>query len=317
LTKFIVTVRSVSGASFGGDLGKIRYLAVADEASQPAPSDEVSLKVWLSQIMATFTTGPNGAEGDVVMFVHGFNEDAEDVVTKHQDIANGLASNDFPCTLISFDWPSEGTVFAYLEDAKTAKLTAVDFVTACVKPLLDRQTPTCRVSVHAICHSMGAYVVREALDHADDGVKTSGDWTLNQLVLVAGDVEAEDFVAGNKNTDSMLLHCYRLTNYFNRYDAALQVSNAKRIGIAPRVGRVGLPPNAPQKTVNVDCSLRFQNFVAAEGSDVVSDVEQSHGWYFSDPNFYADLAATLQGSNDRMVIAGRSIGTDGALILRA
>jgi hypothetical protein len=29
---------------------------------------------------------------------------------------------------------------------------------------------------------MGAYVVREALDHADDGIKTGKDWMLNQLV---------------------------------------------------------------------------------------------------------------------------------------
>ena len=44
----------------------------------------------------------------------------------------------------------------------------------------------------------GAYVAREAFDHADDGTVRGSDWALNQLVLIAGDVEASDFVEGNK-----------------------------------------------------------------------------------------------------------------------
>jgi hypothetical protein len=81
--------------------------------------------------------------------------------------------------------------------------------------------------------------MREALDHADDGSETGTDWMLNQLVLIAGDIEAADFVAGNKDTESMLGHTYRLTNYFNRYDEVLQISNVKRASVEPRVGRVG------------------------------------------------------------------------------
>jgi hypothetical protein len=50
------------------------------------------------------------------------------------------------------------------------------------------------------CADLGAYVVREALDHADDGIKTGTDWMLNQLVLIAGDIDAPDFVAGNPAT---------------------------------------------------------------------------------------------------------------------
>jgi esterase/lipase superfamily enzyme len=254
MTKFIVTVRSVSGDAFGGDLGRVRYLAVPDD-DEPSPSNEIGFKAWAKQVISTF--GPT-AEGNLLLYVHGFNETIADVVGTHTLMATGLASNNFTCTMISFDWPSEGTAFAYLEDASQAKISAVDLVNSCVKPLLASQPESCRVSVHVVCHSMGAYVVREGLDHADDGAKTATNWTLNQLVMVAGDVEAEDFVDGNKNTDSMLLHCYRLTNYFNLYDEVLQVSNAKRLGVAPRVGRIGLPPNAPQKTVNIDCSKRFE-----------------------------------------------------------
>ncbi len=80
--------------------------------------------------------------------------------------------------------------------------------------------------------------MREALDHANDGITTGTDWMLNQLVMVAGDVDAADFVAGNKDTESMLGHAYRLTNYFNRYDeaatrlAGLRRSRASRIEVS-------------------------------------------------------------------------------------
>ncbi|OYV04748.1 MAG: hypothetical protein CFE26_15240 [Verrucomicrobiales bacterium VVV1] len=37
-----------------------------------------------------------------------------------------------------------------------------------------------------------------------------------------------------------------------RLHTVLKLSNVKRIGVAPRTGRVGLPENAPGKAVGVD-----------------------------------------------------------------
>ena len=222
----------------------------------------------------------------------------------HAAVAAGLAGK-LPCTVVSFDWPSAGQTYAYLPDLDAAKRTAIDLVNAGIRPLIAAQTDDCRVGVHALCHSMGAFVVREALDHADDGTVTGSDWTLNQLVLIGGDVEADDFVDGNKDTESMLGHCYRLTNYFNRYDEVLQISNVKRGGVEPRVGRVGLPDNAPPKTVNIDCSAHFET-IRHPGDDPETALRWSHSWYFTDPTFYADLAQTLSGALDRTVVADRT-----------
>ncbi len=47
---------------------------------------------------------------------------------------------------------------------------------------------------------------------------------------------------------------FRFTNYSNRFDKVLGVSNMKRFGTAPWAGRVGLPADIPSKAVNVDCS---------------------------------------------------------------
>jgi hypothetical protein len=314
MTKFFITVRSVYKNEFGDDLGAIRYLAGPDGVA-PAPSHAIGVKAWITQVMASFPRNDKGvATGNVLFFVHGFNVGMADVDAEQGNVKTGLAGK-FPCTIISFDWPSWTDTFAYLAELDTAKKTAINLVNAGVTPLLAAQTNDCRVAVHALCHSMGAYVVREALDHADDGATTGTDWMLNQLVLIAGDVDAADFVDGNKNTESMLGHAYRLTNYFNRYYEVLQISNVKRAGVEPRAGRVGLPDNAPANTVNVDCSSHF-NTIRRSGDGPVEAASWSHSWYFTDTTFYADLAQTLLGAIDRAVIAERGIGPGKTFILK-
>lgn len=313
MAKFFITVRSISGDDFGNNLGAIRYLSVPD-GQAPKPSHQVGLRAWIGQIMATFPADKDGvAKGNLLFFVHGFNTTITGVDTDQSNIRAGLAGK-IDCTIVSFDWPSLGETFAYLPDLDTAKKTAVDLVNAGIKPLLTAQTDKCQVAVHLLCHSMGAYVTREALDHADDGIKTGTDWMINQLVMIAGDVDAADFVAGNKDTESMLAHAYRITNYFNLYDEALQISNVKRAGVAERAGRVGLPENAPASTVNVDCSKHFESLPKPGG--IEQQVSFSHGWYFTDANFHADFAATLQGGVDRTVIPGRTPGEGRTLNLK-
>lgn len=315
MTKFFITVRSVSGNAFGNDLGAIRYLAVPD-GQVPTPVHGITRKAWVSQIVATFRKDDKGvATGDLLFYVHGYNEGIAEVDTNHNNVSNGL-NGKFRCTLVSFDWPSWDDTFAYLAELDVAKKTAIDLVNAGVKPMLAaQQTMNCQVAVHVLCHSMGAYVVREALDHADDGLTTGTDWMLNQLVMIAGDVDADDFVPGNKDTESMLGHAYRLTNYFNRYDEVLQISNVKRAGVAPRAGRVGLPDNAPANTVNVDCTAHFET-IRRPGDDAIAAASWSHSWYLTDANFYADFAETLHGAVDRTVVTGRTPGPGKTLILK-
>ena len=69
-----------------------------------------------------------------------------------------------------------------------------------------------------------------------------------------GDVSAGSMSAGDSSTESLYRHCIRLTNYSNEGDSVLKVSNAKRLGMAPRVGRAGLPTDVPSKAVDVDCT---------------------------------------------------------------
>ena len=87
------------------------------------------------------------------------------------------------------------------------------------------------------------------------------------------------------------------------------------MGLAPRVGRVGLPADAPQKAVNVDCSDHFHRTYGA--SDLTpAFAAKSHSWYFSDAQFLKDLSTTLRGNVDRNYIATRIAGEHRAQILQ-
>jgi hypothetical protein len=308
--KYWISLRKVSGGAFVDDVevGPARYLRVPD-GEVPLPRHHIPPAQWVKEIIGTFDPDPmdpeKGPSGDILFFVHGYNDSIEEVDQRHELIQSGLTTNNFPCRVISFDWPCGTTALGYLQDRDHARITSVRLVSAGVKLFVRSQTQQCTIRVHALGHSTGAFVIREGFDHADDGQATATSWTVGQLVLIAGDVSATSFSAADPETESTYRHCYRLTNYFNGYDEVLQISNVKRVGLAPRLGRVGLPAEAPSKAVNVDCSSYFHSTYPDTG-DLTTDVTTSHSWYFSDATFHRDLAITLKGSIDRSLIPTRS-----------
>ena len=76
----------------------------------------------------------------------------------------------------------------------------------------------------------------------------------------------------------------------------------KRLGTAPRAGRVGLPADIPSKAVNVDCS---EYFSTKDPKQSTCTGTFNHSWHIGDPEFALDLALTLEGEIDRQVIPTR------------
>ena len=308
--KYWISLRKVTGGAFTDkvETGAPHYLAVPDN-EVPAPRHQIGPAEWVRQIMALFPPDPkypkDGPSGDILFFVHGYNNTVDGVNQRHQSIQAALTARNFPCQVISFDWPSGDLALAYLSDRHNARITAIKLVSAGIKLFVKAQAEKCDINVHVLGHSTGAFVIREAFDHADDGLATATSWTAGQLVLIAGDVSAASFSASNPETESTYRHCYRLTNFFNGYDEILQISNAKRIGLLPRIGRVGLPADAPSKAVNVNCSDHFHATYPATGN-IETDAVTSHSWYFTDNRFLDDFIITLKGTIDRTVIPTRT-----------
>lgn len=311
MPRLMMTLRSVAGGAFTGDPapGPTRYLIVPDDVTTPALAHAVAVKAWIKAIMTRF--GPPGADGtirgDLVFLVHGYNDDIVKVTALHDLVAAGLGKAGFASLVISFDWPSEGIPLAYLQDRMEAKITAMRLVRDGIRLFLETVTDDCKVNVHIVAHSMGAFVVRHAFDHANDNRATAWDWSIAQVALVAGDISQASMSEGHAESIELYRHCFRLTNYCNGFDEVLQISNAKRLGIAPRVGRVGLPPDAPDKAVNLDCSTRYASEDAKGAFDALDlGFGGSHSWYFHDEAVMRDLAITLGGKIDRNVIPTRA-----------
>ena len=235
MTKYWISVRKIEGSNFTdkSDLGATRYLRVPDN-ELPTPKHQIPVTQWTKEIVASFPKANNRPTGDILFFVHGYNN--TDVDGRHKRLQSGLNANNFPCQVISFDWASGNSALAYLADRDHAKMTAIRIVNSGIRLFVRAQDMDCDINAHVLGHSTGAFAIREAFDHADDGQATATNWTAGQLVLIAGDVSAVSFSANDPETESTYRHCYRLTNYFNGYDEILQISNVKRVGLAPVSG---------------------------------------------------------------------------------
>lgn len=315
----VICVRRIKNGVFDPEPsqpGLARLLTVPSDAADISTDHETQTKrAWTEAVIAEGKTGTSehsgGPVGDIVVYVHGFNTRTKVMLERHRKIKKHLKAAGFKGAVVSFDWPSDNKAINYLEDRRDAKTSAIKLVDHGVRRFLEYQTADCEINVHILAHSMGAYVVREAFDDADDVAKiASKSWSVSQVMLLSGDISASSMREGNPKSSSLYRHCVRLTNYFNPYDEVLKLSNVKRIGISPRVGRVGLPHPAPEKAVNVNTGPYFN-------ANYKNDDFIGHYWYFDDAGFMKDVYATIKGDVDRKAIADRETDGDGGLAIRA
>jgi esterase/lipase superfamily enzyme len=302
---YVFTARNVSNGDFGTNPAKSKFLEVPLTAKVHTPKMEISRAEWVKKVVAIGDTGKNAQGkpvGDVLIYIHGFNTELESVLLRHRLIRNGLEALDYKGAVISFDWPCADSAVNYLEDRTDAKKTALQLVTDGISSFAHTVQQDCEISTHVLAHSMGAFVLREAFDDADDrpGLVATG-WSLSQVMLIGADVSANSMGASDVSA-SLYRHCVRLTNYSNPYDAVLSISNAKRVGVSPRVGRIGLPDTAPSKAVNVDVGQYYDKHRASfEGIVGNSD----HSFYYHSPAMMQDIHHTIQGKIDRNKIPTR------------
>ncbi len=316
---------AIKNQQFIAEPGPTKYLKVP-AGTVPAPEHAIAKGKWVKELREAAVWGidsrrENHDRGDVLVFVHGYNNDANIIRQRTEQLKGDLAAAGYKGAVMTYWWPSDNKVLNYVEDRHDAKRSAMQLVTDGIKVLAERQTPDCTINIHLLGHSTGAYVIREAFDDADDTAIANSSWSVSQVVFIAGDVSAGSMSGGEASTQSLYRHCYRLTNYTNRYDNVLKLSNAKRIGMAPRVGRVGLPVDAPEKAVDVDCS---EYFALLESDPAVAQRDQrvrigdfAHSWHIGNVVFTRDLFETLRGDLERTVIPTRRVGARGQLSLMA
>jgi esterase/lipase superfamily enzyme len=307
MSEFMITTRQARNDKA---VGPARYLTF-DDANGPEQDLGTNPSRWLAELMGTFptdvanTAGNPVRVGDILFLVHGFNVDHASARAFHMKCVQGLEKARWVGQLISYDWPSDGMVFAYLPDRVNARAAASALVSSGVRLLEVAQKTDCTVNVHVLSHSMGGFVVQQAFTWAYQDVPA--DWKVGQVLFASADVDHTVFSAGQYSATMFDQHAGRLTAYCNSYDKVLAVSNAKRLDLEPRMGRVGLPDDAPQMMCEVDCS----DFFAVTYPDIPSQLSPvtSHCFYFDQPEFWQDVTLTLAGGIDRSVFPTRTTTT--------
>lgn len=253
---------------------------------------------------------PNEQQSHVTILVHGFNVSFQSATKFYQKLCNSLFSgaNSLSGLCVLYDWPSLGSVVGYEPDRAHARGCAADLadvLSALFDYLVKKQNAAiknpdnaCKAKVSLISHSMGNYVLQKAMAAA---------WTrknqpllaslLNQLVMVAADVDNDLFDAGapdNGDGGAIVNLSYRITALYSGRDAVLGASAGLKHFGTRRLGRAGLANRPPLVTQlpatdnvwDVDCSSFFPGTVS--GTDI-------HGAYFETPETIELMRKILRG----------------------
>ena len=314
---FIICARDADRkGKFVAEPGPTRYLRVPLDAQSYDTSHEIkSREKWRLAVRAAADGTEDevtGITGDVLVFVHGYNNGLGAITWRTRTLQNTLKAQAWRGQVISFDWPSDNSTLNYLEDRSDAAKVADRMVNDGIALLAEAQQDAvhpCTINIHLIGHSTGAYVIMEAFAEAQKrGNLFRTDWRVAQVALIGADISSDSLRSDSEWARPLFDRCVRLTNYSNRHDKVLGVSNAKRLGTSPRSGRVGLPANAHAKAVNVDCSAYF---ATKNPSQSTFNGTFNHSWHIGDPVFALDLALTLEASIDRHALPTRHATPDG------
>lgn len=162
-------------------------------------NDRISEQDFLGLAGQAARTG----DGEVTLFVHGFNTTHEQAVLRIGQIATDAGAQG---AAIAFTWPSRGRVLDYLTDRESA-IFSRDRLELVLRGLA-RQPGIRRINV--LAHSMGAFLVMETLRQAR--LRGDGEFggRLNAVVLAAPDIDIDVFrtqleVIGRRPRPTVLL----------------------------------------------------------------------------------------------------------------
>jgi esterase/lipase superfamily enzyme len=253
----------------------------------------------------------NSDQQHLSLFIHGFNNSWADAAARYEQICQSLFDGDRSLGLcVLFTWPSGGMPTDYLPDRGEAEASAPDLADILSQlydwmALKQRQAAkdpakACRAKTSIIAHSMGNFVLQKAMQAA---------WTranrpllmslVNQLIMVAADVDNDLFGSGEQQTgsdgDAIANLCYRVTALYTGRDPVLGASAGLKHFGKRRLGRSGLDTSLPlpDNVWDQDCSAL-----------IPPDAKSIHSAYFEAPKVIALMDEILRGL-DRKVIQSR------------
>lgn len=166
--------------------------------------------------------GPNNQE--LMIFVHGYNNNFADSTFRTAQFTHDYALNALP---IHYSWPSGGSLGLYAYDRDSA-----DFARDGLAKLLIMASKTNAKKILLIGHSMGSYVVMEALRTLSLNEEVGALKAITNVMLAAPDIDLDVFEMQVKDIHPLPMPFVILVS---RKDSALNISGRITGGHA-RVG---------------------------------------------------------------------------------
>ncbi len=216
---------------------------------------------------------------DTLVFVHGYNSSFRDSLRSGFKLAA-----QFPeLNILVFSWPSDGSMapwLAYASDRHDAAASGPALARGLLKLtdfLCQSDADKCQQQVHLMAHSMGAYVLRHALQYYRKSSPQIRQ-VLGEIALLAADEDSNAFEVKRK-LQLLPQMASRVSVYFNRKDQAMAISDLTK-GNPERLGKAGLqlPLLTPAKVCQIDCTPVVEGF-------------PGHDYYRSNASVIADLTA--------------------------
>ena len=240
---------------------------------------------------------------DTVVFIHGYNVTFDEallsaaVIRKNFDAhENALGGRGVNVAL--FSWPSDGSMMpwlAYSSDRKDARASgpAVGRAFFKIADFLKKLEPEqkCEQNIHLIAHSMGNYVLRNAIQSVKNEFPGRMPRVFDQIFMMAADEDDDAFEYEHKLKPLPQL-ARRVNVYFNNGDLAMGIAD-KTKGQPDRLGADGprVPWKVPGKVTSIDCT------------PVVSGLVE-HSYYVKSEAVVKDMLQALVGTPS-MEIKGR------------
>jgi esterase/lipase superfamily enzyme len=279
--RWLITNRNIEGNGFGTSLADLTYWTLiapelpldllASWQQQSADAFKQLLIQAADQFPSPFDVAPE-QQKHVCLFIHGYNVAWTGAMSTYGNVASRLFDGeDYLGELISFDWPSKGSLLGYLPDRAEARKTGDD-LTEVLSDLYDwmsfKQQQTakstdnaCKAKTSIIAHSMGNY----ALEYAMNAVWTRTNMPLlvsllQEVLMVAADVDNDLFRAGENvshgDGEGLANLSYRITALYTGRDNVLGASAGLKHFGKRRLGRAGLDRTypVPDNVWDIDCT---------------------------------------------------------------
>lgn len=167
-------------------------------------------------------------QGDLLVFIHGYNVKFEDAVQRTAQIAVDLPFEGVP---VCYSWPSQGSLLGYSIDENNSEWT----IPHLKQFLLELVRDSGAKSINVVAHSMGNRVMTAAMQQINQGLAADSPPPFDRIVLAAPDVDADRF---RRDLAPALLNVsQQVTLYASSSDQALIAS--KKVHGYPRAGEGG------------------------------------------------------------------------------